>query len=78
MEKKFPEIGLFGVNLPKDYSAFLVVFFTAVVNKSYQCLQDQRLASEITGGNCMSEFKATSIVLSICHATLIGNIWRKL
>ena len=78
MEKKCPGIGLCGVSLLKDCSAFLVVFSKAVSNSCmYRCLASLMQVSKITGENCMKEFRAISVILLTCHATMTGKAWKQ-
>ena len=76
--EKCPGIGLCGVNLLKDCSTFLVVFFKAMSNSYlYQCLASLMQVAKITGENCMIEFRAISVILLTCHATMTGKVWKK-
>ena len=76
--EKGPGIGLCGVSLLKDCSAFLVVFSKAVSKSCmYRCLASLMQVSKITGENCMKEFRAISVILLTCHATMTGKAWKQ-
>lgn len=73
--KKYVGIGLGGVHLFKDFSAFLVLFLKVLLSENkIHNLQDLKLSSRTVGGNFREELKPTGAILFTSYAIVTGKV----